>query len=112
MKTTLTALIVLCSLCAGAQTNWKTIVQNAKQETDSELSTQINALIKPSYKISEMNNNVFKEGETVWRINAKSKAKFLYELKPQNGRWFYIQLENGGLMETQFIEPYTNQDQQ
>ena len=60
--------------------------------------------------IKNITKDQFEKDEIVWHKNFKTKVTFLQELKPLKGRWFYVRLSNGGFMETQLIEKYTNQD--
>lgn len=45
----------------------------------------------------------FTKGEVVWHTKFNCKVTFLQELR--HG-WYYVILENGGLMETQMIAKY------
>jgi len=56
----------------------------------------------------------YKEGEIVWQTKYKMKVVYcgisLPDSKYPEKRWHSVQLPNGGILETQNIEKYKNQD--
>jgi hypothetical protein len=56
----------------------------------------------------------YKKDEIVWHTKYKTKVIYcgisLPDSKYPDKRWYSVQLPNGGMLETQNIEKYKNQD--